>query len=203
MPSSEPLASSATVIEGMPGAGKTTLLGQLAHHGHTVLGEYTTPGGEVLTHQRHPHHHDEAGHLTNWLHKAAQLEKLTGPVWVDRDWLTALAFATSTGTLHQRATWAYDHLTAGRLALPWRWIILDLSPALSLQRRSGRLQAGHPWADPAVLQRLQDFYRNPAARLGTAHPRLAALVTTVPLRIVDALAEPDELAQAVEPAATW
>lgn len=104
MPSSDRIANSATVIEGMPGAGKTTLLSQLERHGHTVLGEYTAPGGGVLPHQRHPHHHDEDGHLNNWLRKAAQLEELTGPVWVDRDWLTALAFATSTGTLHQRAT---------------------------------------------------------------------------------------------------
>lgn len=203
MPSSESPACSATVIEGMPGAGKTTLLAALERHGHPVLGEYTTPSRDVLAHRHHPRHNDEDGHLANWLRKSAQLEELTGPVWVDRDWLTALAFAASTGNLHQRATWAYAHLTAGRLALPWRWIVLDLPTSLSLQRRSSRLEARHPWTDPAVLDRLRDFYRDPAAKLSEVHPRLAAVVAAAPLLTVDATGEPGKLARAVESAGTW
>jgi thymidylate kinase len=200
MPSSEPLASlpQVTAVEGMPGAGKTTLLAALEGRGHTVFGEYTTDTAQVLDHCRHPHHRDEDGHLANWLRKAAQLRELTGPVWVDRDWLTALAFAASTTGLAQRAAWAYGHLSAGRLVLPRRWIVLDLPPALSLQRRSSRLEAGHPWTHPEVLERLCSFYRDPAGRLGDAYPRLAELVAAVPLLLVDAAAGPGDLVRAAE-----
>jgi thymidylate kinase len=200
MPSSEPPAPlpQVTVVEGMPGAGKTTLLTALERCGHMVLGEYTTDTAQVLDHSRHPHHRDEDGHLANWLRKTAQLRGLAGPVWLDRDWLTALAFAASTTGLDERAAWAYGHLTAGRLVLPRCWIVLDLAPALSLRRRSGRLQAGHPWTDMDVLERLRGFYRDPAAGLGDTHPRLAALVAAVPLLLVDAAAGPGELVRAVE-----
>lgn len=200
MLSSEPAACRTTVIEGMPGAGKTTLLTRLERRGHVVLGEYTTSGRDVLAHRHHPHHLDEDAHLANWLRKAAQMKETTGPVWVDRDWLTALAFAASAGDLRERAAWAYAHLTAESLALPRCWIVLDLPPALSVRRRSSRLEAGHPWTDPAVLARLRDFYRDPATSLDTVHPQLAALVAAIPLHTVDATAEPGELARAVESA---
>ncbi|MDT3398296.1 AAA family ATPase [Streptomyces sp. B1866] len=195
MPSSDAMV---TVVEGMPGAGKTTLLAALARVGHTVLGEYTTDDGELLAHPRHPHHRDEDGHLANWLCKSAQLRRLTGAVWVDRDWLTALAFAASTGGLSERAAWAHGHLSAGRLVLPLRWIVLDLPPNISLQRRHGRQEAGHPWSDTAVLDRLRAFYRDPAAALDGAHPGLAARIATVPLSLVDGAAGPGELVRVVE-----
>lgn len=195
MPSSD---LPATVVEGMPGAGKTTLLAILARAGHTVLGEYTTPEGAVLAHCQHPDLHDENAHLANWLRKSTQLREMTGPVWVDRDWLTALAWAASTTGLAERVSWAYGHLTGGRLVAPRRWIVLDLPPAVSLQRRHGRLAAGHPWSDATVLGRLRRFYRDPAVALEGIHPPLAALAAAVPLLVVDASVAPDELASAVE-----
>jgi thymidylate kinase len=189
-----------TVVEGMPGAGKTTALAALARAGRSVLPEYTTPAGDLLDHNRHPHHDDENGHLANWLRKADHLRGHPGPVWVDRDWLTALAWAASTDCLTLRADWAYRHLTAGRLIPPGRWIIMDLPPYLSLQRRAERLHPGHPWSDPTVLERLRAFYLDPPTQLATTHPGLAELVAAVPRQRVDATAAPEHLADAVEAA---
>ena len=197
MRSSDPL-SQVTVLEGMPGAGKTTLLAALDRAGHTVLGEYTTDAGAALAHCRHPHHRDEDGHLANWLRKSAQLRERTGPVWVDRDWLTALAWAASTRGLAERAAWAYQHLAAGLLLLPRRWVVLDLPPCLSLQRRAGRLEACHPWSDPRVLECLRVFYRDPVTALDGTHPRLGELIAPVPFLLVDAAAGPGDLVRAVE-----
>lgn len=196
MRSSDPDAP-VTVVEGMPGAGKTTVLTALATAGRTVLPEYTTPAGQILDHHLHPGHHDEDSHLANWLRKADQLRQHTGPVWVDRDWLTALAWAASTGGLAERAAWAYRHLAAGRLIPPHRWIILDLPPHLSLQRRAQRLHPGHPWSDPAVLERLRAFYLDPPTHLATVHPALAELVAVVPRKRVDATAPPAHLLEAL------
>jgi thymidylate kinase len=197
MSSSDP-PSAVTVIEGMPGAGKTTVLAALARAGRTVLGEYTTETGAVLAPYRHPGHGNEDAHLANWLRKSAQLRRLAGPVWVDRDWLTALAWSASTNGLTQRAAWAHHHLAGAQLVLPHRWIILDLPPTVSLQRRARRLEAGHPWSRAAALERLRVFYRDPPTVLKTAHPGLARLVAGVPLLLVDATAGPGELARAVE-----
>lgn len=187
-----------TVVEGMPGAGKSTLLAALERAGHTVLGEYTNDAGDPLAHGQHPHHTDEDAHLANWLRKSAQTARLAGPVWLDRDWLTALAFAASTSDLAGRAAWVYGHLAAGRLGLPRRWIVLDLPPAISLQRRTGRLVAGHPWSDPAVLERLRGFYRAPAAALTGVHRELAEHIATVPLLLVDGTTDAGELVRAVD-----
>jgi hypothetical protein len=201
MPFSDQLAA-ATVVEGMPGAGKTTVLAALAHAGHTVLGEYTTDTGALLAPHQHPGHGDENAHLANWLRKSAQLRRFDGPVWVDRDWLTALAWSASTSGLTGRAAWAHDHLADGQLALPQRWIILDLPPAVSLRRRARCLEPGHPWSRPAVLEHLRAFYRDPVAALTMAHPGLAGLVAGVPRLLVDATAAPGELACVVEWAGT-
>ncbi|MFJ6216733.1 AAA family ATPase [Streptomyces sp. NPDC092296] len=195
---SSDLPAPVTVVEGMPGAGKTTVLAALARAGRTVLPEYTTPAGDLLDQDRHPHHDDEDSHLANWLRKADQLCGHSGPVWVDRDWLTALAWAASTGGLARRADWIYCHLAAGRLMPPGRWIILDLPPHLSLQRRSERLHPGHPWSDPTILERLRAFYLDPPTHLATAHPRLAELVAAVPRQRVDATASTGQLASAVD-----
>ncbi len=190
--------SAAIVVEGMPGAGKTTVLAALALAGHTVLGEYTTEAGTVL--RQHPPHDEDVAHLANWLRKNSQLSLYAGSVWVDRDWLTALAWSASTSGLAERSTWVHDNLVEGRLALPQRWIILDVPPDVSLQRRAPRLQAEHPWSQAAILERLRRFYLDPVATLGHAHPRLAELVARVPRVLVDATAEPCGLARAVEDA---
>lgn len=202
MMSSSDAPATATVVEGMPGAGKTTVLAALARAGHTVLGEYTTVAGAVLPPRRHPGHGDEDAHLANWLRKSAQLRCLAGRVWVDRDWLTALAWSASTTGLTQRAAWAHHHLACGQLALPERWIILDLPPALSLQRRAWPPESGHPWSRAAVLQCLRGFYQDPAAALKTAHPGLAEVVAGIPRLLVDATAGPGDLARAVREAGT-
>jgi len=190
------------VAEGMPGAGKTTVLAALGASGHTMLGEYTTRTGTVLPFASYPCHRDEDAHLVNWLRKTAQLHPLTGLVWVDRDWLTALAWAASTTGLPARAAWVYHHLKAGRLVLPQRWLIFDLPPAMSLHRRTSRLDPSHPWSQLPVLESLRAFYRDPAATLKPAHPSLAALVATVPVQQFDATATPAELTRAVQKAAT-
>ncbi len=167
-----------------------------------MLGEYTTDAGAILAPYRHPCHGDEDAHLANWLRKSAQLRRLAGPVWVDRDWLTALAWSASTSGLTERAAWAHHHLADGQLVLPQRWIILDLPPAVSLRRRARRLEADHPWSRAAILERLRAFYRDPATALKMAHPGLAGMVAVVPLLLVDATAGPGELARAVERAGT-
>jgi thymidylate kinase len=186
------------VVEGMPGAGKTTLLGTLARSGHPVLGEYTDDAGAVLELRQHPHHGDEDAHLANWLRKSIQVSLRDGPMWLDRDWLTALAWSASTSGLRERAAWAERHLTNGHLILPRRWIVLDVPPVLSLLRRAQRLETGHPWSDITTLERLRDFYRDPVSALRTAHPGLARRIAEVPLHLIDATARPAELARAAQ-----
>jgi len=200
--SSSDQPAAVTVVEGMPGAGKTTVLAALAQAGHTVLGEYIADTGVVLSLRGHPRHGDEGAHLANWLRKSTQLSRFATPVWVDRDWLTALAWSASTSGLTGRAVWAHDHLADGHLVLPQLWIILDLPPAISLRRRAGRMEAGHSWSRPIVLERLRAFYHDPVAVLKVAHPGLAGLVAKVPLVRLDAIAGPGELARAVEEAGT-
>lgn len=189
------------VAEGMPGAGKTTVLAALAAAGRTVLGEYTTSTGTVLPLASYPCHRDQDAHLANWLCKTTQIHRLPGPVWVDRDWLTALAWAASTTGLPERAAWAHHHLTEGRLTLPGRWLIFDLPPAVSLHRRADRLNPGHPWSQLPALESLRAFYRDPIAVLATVHPSLAVLVAAVPMQRLDATSAPGELARAAETAA--
>jgi thymidylate kinase len=188
----------ATVVEGMPGAGKTTVLAALARAGHTVLGEYTDNTGAVLALHQHPRHGDEEAHLANWLRKSIQVSLRAGPLWLDRDWLTALAWSASTSGLSGRAAWAHGHLTNGQLLLPQRWIVLDVPPVLSLMRRAPRLEKGHPWSDITALERLRDFYRDPVTALTTAHPGMASRIAEVPLHFIDATARPAELAWAAE-----
>jgi thymidylate kinase len=194
MPSSDAPAQ-VRVLEGMPGAGKTTLLGSVARLGDPVLQEYTTDTGTVL--EAHPHHRDEDGHLANWLRKCDQTRAHTGLLWVDRDWLTALAWAASAGSLAERTRWAHHHLAAGNLLLPAHWYVLNVPPQVSLHRRRDRLLAGHPWSQPPVLERLHAFYNDPLAPLHQAHPELAERIATVRYTLIDATATPAEVLRAV------
>jgi thymidylate kinase len=194
MPSSDAPAQ-VRVIEGMPGAGKTTLLGSVAQLGDPVLAEYTTDTGNIL--DDHPHHRDEDGHLANWLRKCDQTRTHTGPLWIDRDWLTALAWAASAGNLAERTRWAHQHLLAGRLLLPTHWYVLNVPPQVSLLRRRNQLLPGHPWSQLPVLERLHVFYNDPLTPLHQAHPELTERIATVPYTRIDATETPAAVLGAV------
>lgn len=181
------------VLEGRPGAGKTTAATALAAENHTVIGEYTTPTGEVVPIQQHPAVDDDTGHQHNWLRKHHQIHaaRHRGPVVVDRDWLSALAYAYSiTDTDHgallaARAAWAFDCLDCGDLTLATTYVLFQLDPTVSLRRRLHRLTHGHPWSTLPGLIRLATFYTDPVPALAPVHPQLAARLRTVtwhPLR---------------------
>lgn len=119
------------VLEGMPGAGKTTAAATLAAQNWTVIGEYTTVTGDVVPIHAHPDVGDDAAHQRNWLRKHHQVHAARhhGPVFCDRDWLSALAYAHSIADtdhgelLHSRAHWAADHLDHGALTLASTYIV--------------------------------------------------------------------------------
>ncbi|MGH3692555.1 MAG: AAA family ATPase [Pseudonocardiaceae bacterium] len=167
------------VLEGMPGAGKTTAATALATENHTVIGEYTAPAGNVIPINAHPAVDDDAGHQTNWLRKHHQIQvaRRHGPVFCDRDWLSALAYAYSSHDgelLTSRARWVSDHLDRGNLALASTYVVFQLDPAVSLRRRADRLTPHHPWSSRPGLVRLAAFYTDPATTLASEHPDLAA-----------------------------
>ena len=145
------------VIEGMPGAGKTSAAAVLERRGHQVVGEYIAerPGVE-----------DDEGHQRNWIAKAAiaALAMASDHVFCDRDFVTSLAFAVSiddSDLLRERTTWALAHLAAGRLAVGDAYLVLDVTPGVSLARRTGRLSPEHAWCRPRHLERLRGFYQSP------------------------------------------
>lgn len=169
------------VLEGMPGAGKTTAATALAAKHWTVIGEYTTVTGEVVPIQAHPAVDDDAGHQRNWLRKHHQVQaaRRSGPVICDRDWLSALAYAYSAADtdhgelLSSRAHWASACLDHGELTLGSTYIVFQLDPTISLQRRANRLTPRHPWSGLPGLTRLAAFYADPAHAVAPAHPELA------------------------------
>lgn len=170
------------VLEGMPGAGKTTAACALAARGLPVLGEYTDNADATIAIALHPPVDDDDAHQQNWLRKTAQCTARLaegGPVYADRDWLSSLSYAYSTAAadggalLRQRAAWAARRLRDGSLLLPGIYVIFDLDPATSLDRRATRLRPGHPWNHPGPLRRLRDFYTCPSQALDPAHPGLA------------------------------
>ncbi|MFG1707428.1 AAA family ATPase [Nonomuraea sp. M3C6] len=169
------------VLEGMPGAGKTTIVEKLAAHGCPVLGEYTTGVGATVALQDHPGvDHDDA-HQANWTRKAAQARHLLAAhpaVICDRDWLSALAYAYSTGDtalLQRRAIWALEGLKDQRLLLPEVYVVFDLDPVVSLDRRP-QATNGHPWSHLHPLHLLRVFYRDPARAVAAHSPVLAELI---------------------------
>ncbi|MGH3834805.1 MAG: AAA family ATPase [Pseudonocardiaceae bacterium] len=172
------------VLEGMPGAGKTTAATALATENHTVIGEYTTPTGDIIPIEAHPAVDDDAGHQHNWLRKHHQVQaaRCNGPVFCDRDWLSALAYAYTVTDdeelLISRAGWVSDHLDRGDLALANTYVVFSLDPTISLQRRADRLTPGHPWSSRSGLVRLATFYSDPAKSLDPVHPDLAARLRT-------------------------
>lgn len=170
------------VLEGMPGAGKTSAATALAAQNWTVIGEYTTVTGGVVPIHAHPAVDDDAGHQRNWLRKHHQVHaaRRNGPVFCDRDWLSALAYAYSVADtdhgelLHSRARWASDCLDHGDLTLASTYIVFQLDPHISLHRRTNRLTPRHPWSSLSGLIRLATFYADPANAVSAAHPDLAA-----------------------------
>ncbi|MBG0818459.1 AAA family ATPase [Planomonospora sp. ID82291] len=169
------------VLEGMPGAGKTTIVEQLAAAGCPVLGEYTTCDGDTVPLNAHPGVDEDATHQANWVRKTVQSRPLLlrhPAVVCDRDWLSALAYAYSTGDtglLAARTAWAVDGLHDGTLLLADTYLLFDLDPQVSLQRRPAA-PTGHPWSIIGPLRRLRDFYDAPDAAVGAHSPMLAALL---------------------------
>ncbi len=193
MPPTKPPCSDTTttlhpalVLEGMPGAGKTTAAATLAAENHTVIGEYTTTTGDVVPIEAHPAVDDDAGHQQNWLLKHHQVHaaRHRGPVYVDRDWLSALAYAYSTAAddhgalLATRTRWVSDCLAHGNLTLGDTYVLFQLDPTVSLGRRARRLTPGHPWSSLPGLVRLVTFYTDPATALAPVHPELARRMWT-------------------------
>ncbi|MGH3771110.1 MAG: AAA family ATPase [Pseudonocardiaceae bacterium] len=171
------------VLEGMPGAGKTTAATALAAENRTVIGEYTTPTGEIIPIEAHPAVDDDAGHQRNWLRKNHHIQtaRRHGPVFCDRDWLSALAYAYSSHDgelLTNRACWASNHLDRGNLTLAGIYVVFSLDPTISLHRRADRLTPGHPWSSLPGLVRLAAFYADPTKALVPVHPDLATRLRT-------------------------
>lgn len=167
------------VLEGMPGAGKTTAATTLAAEERLVIGEYTTARGDVIPIEAHPAVDDDAGHQDNWLRKHHQVQaaRCHGPVFCDRDWLSALAYAYSIADggvlLTSRTRWISDRLNRGDLTLASTYVVFQLDPTISLYRRADRLAPGHPWSSLPGLIRLAAFYTDPAEALAPVHPDLA------------------------------
>ena len=176
----EPAPGRVIVVEGMPGAGKTTAVTFLATQGHTTVGEYATTAGVTIPVHAHPDGTDDDAHQANWLtkHHLTLAARQRGPVIVDRDWISALAYAVSLDDggqlLRQRAHWASGRLRRSALGVADVYVVLQIDPLTSLARRPGRLAAGHPWSARAGLERLADFYADPVQALQAVSPAVAA-----------------------------
>ncbi len=191
------------VLEGMPGAGKTTAACALAARGLPVLGEYTDNADATIAISAHPPVDDDDAHQQNWLRKTAQCTARLahgGTVYADRDWVSSLSYAYSTAAaddgalLRHRAAWAASRLQDGSLVLPGIYVIFDLDPATSLDRRASRLRPGHPWNHPGSLQRLREFYTCPSWALEPVNPGLAQALRRPRRADISGTADPRQIA---------
>ncbi|WP_334028668.1 hypothetical protein [Nocardia terpenica] len=145
-----------------------------------MIGEYTGGRGTVVPVAAHPAIGDDDAHLQNYLRKDRLATAVPGLVYLDRDWLSVLAYAHSigdTGLLATRSDWVWAHLRAGDLAVADVYVVLHCAVETSLARRADRLRPGHPWHRPAALRALAVFYRDPAACIAPVHPGVAAALT--------------------------
>ena len=154
-------------------------------------------------HQPHPAVDDDDAHQRNWLRKTAQCTTRlahAGTVYADRDWLSSLSYAYSTAAadggalLRRHAGWAAAGLGDGSLLLPGIYVIFDLDPATSLDRRAKRLRPGHPWNHPSPLRRLRDFYTSPSRALLPVHPGLAQALRQPRRADISGLSDPHQIA---------
>jgi thymidylate kinase len=159
----------------MPGAGKTTALGLLEGRGHQVVGEYLCerPGVD-----------EDQAHQGNWITKATVADRAVaeGHVFCDRDFLSSLAFAWSIADrelIARRAAWALTELAVGRLLVGGAYVVLDVTPQLSLARRARQLDSEHPWSRAAELERLRRFYLAPVEALRLMDSELAMAFASV------------------------
>lgn len=171
-------------VEGPPGGGKTTALQVLADRGRSVIGECEIPAGTMMTIASPSAIDDDATDQRNWLIKDEQASSARGQqraVWLDRDWISALAYAYSLDDrqlLAARANWAFGCLDAGDLTIADTYVVLQVEPAVSLARRASRLSAGHIWSTAADLLRLHGFYADPIRAIARVHRQLARRVGT-------------------------
>jgi predicted ATPase len=191
------------VLEGMPGAGKTTAACALAARGLHMLGEYTDNADATIAISAHPPVDDDDAHQQNWLRKTAQCTARLahgGTVYADRDWVSPLSYAYSTAAadhgalLRHRPAWTASRLQDGSLVLPGIYVIFDLDPATSLDRRASRLRPGHPWNHPGSLQRLRDFYTCPSRALEPIDPSLAQALRQPRRADISGTADPRQIA---------
>jgi hypothetical protein len=174
----------------MPGAGKTTALGVLGGRGHQIVGEYlcARPGVD-----------DDEAHQGNWIAKAAVSAAAVtrGHVFCDRDFLSSLAFAWSIADrelVARRTGWALSNLAAGRLVVGGAYVVLDVTPQLSLVRRAGQLRSEHPWSRVPELERLRRFYMAPAEALRLMDSDLEAAFASTGWHAVSGESTPEQVA---------
>ena len=63
---------------------------------------------------------------------------------------------------------------AGRLLVGDAYLVLDVTPRLSVARRAGQLRSEHPWSRLTDLERLRRFYLAPLDALRLMDADLAA-----------------------------
>ena len=138
------------VLEGLPGGGKTTIAEQLG-------GIPQFPS--IVNHATQ----NQAPYIQNDIYKSRLTDTMHGPVLLDRDFTSTLAFAYARdqveGTTYYPAIkTCYQELLGTRLKLGDIYIWLDVSTQESLRRKHDK-NHGHPyWGDETFLEAMNEFY---------------------------------------------